>query len=393
MDKLKKYIKLISFNIVLTLLLLFLIELVLSFVVEREIGHNISPHPVLNHVMIPNTTKEFKRFAESNPRFPKPFIHQYNSQGWAETNDIIEKKPTNTYRIFYVGDSFVEGAVSMEENLPSQVKRFLKEKYANAPIKFEIINAGTTSYSPILYYILIRHYISKFDPDLIVISVDMTDDYDDDKYRETLKVDKEGNPLAAPPRNIFKSDYVDTETGKVAMGWRERTHLWLYLHSNFYYLTVPNLQQILGSTNSVPELDRSKFYHRWQWVKKEWDEPTTENVAFSMDVLGRIADYCNENDIKLLLTGVPHHLQMQYEENCDRKWSKRPHEEIEKVAKEKGVAYFDGVDALEPYVNGSEHTKYYYHHDMHFNPEGYVIWADAHINALQDTTLNLLPKI
>ncbi len=69
------------------------------------------------------------------------------------------------------------------------------------PTRFEVINTGTASYSPVIYYILLRHYLLPYEPDLVVLAVDMTDDYDDHVYRESLIRDSGGNPWAAPPND------------------------------------------------------------------------------------------------------------------------------------------------------------------------------------------------
>ena len=82
-------------------------------------GDVMQPHLILNHRWVPGQSQTHDTWAARNPRFPKPYIHHYNAQGWVEENDIEKEKPANTFRIFYLGDSFIEGTVPMAQNVPS----------------------------------------------------------------------------------------------------------------------------------------------------------------------------------------------------------------------------------------------------------------------------------
>jgi hypothetical protein len=109
--------------------------------------------------------------------YPRPYTLRFNAQSWVETDDVELEKPTGTCRIFYVGDSFTEGAVPMEQSVPSLVEKHLNETYS---------------------------------PDLIVINVDMTDTFDDWEYRENLMLDDEGSPWAVPPGSVYDRVYIET---------------------------------------------------------------------------------------------------------------------------------------------------------------------------------------
>jgi hypothetical protein len=350
----------------------------------------IAPHARLNHVWPANTGRLNQGEGDRDSENAQPFFQYFNAQSWLEEYDVSLTKPTDTFRIFYVGDSFVEGATPMDRNLPSLVERKLSERFATSGTAFEVINTGTRSYSPILYYILIRYYLAEYDPDLIVLNIDMTDDFDDFKYRQTLVTDENGDPWAAPRRDIFGAVYLDTERGPIALGWREKLHLWLYMNSYTYNWliarnTTPEVSPLIDSAAEV-----GVGYSRWQWVEREWEGQTAENAMYTLRMIGRIARYCAANDIGLLLTAVPHFRQFT-DVDGERAWSLRPHREIARVAAEQGVPYFDAHAALAPKIAGTEQTEYYARGDMHFNLRGYRLWAKAHFEALIDPTLGLLP--
>jgi len=179
-----------------------------------------------------------------------------------------------------------------------------------------------------------------------------------------------------------------------------RITLFLYEHSHIY--------NFLRQWNPVPETRASRLreiaaeqaerlrlqgvYTRWSWCRYEWDELTSENAGYTMNMLEKIADYCNENEIKLLLTGVPHYQQYAARPGGRPPWSHRPHVEIEKVARRSGAAYLDSYRGLASTIEGTPQHEYYYRNDMHFNPKGFHAWSLLHIEALTDGENRLLPE-
>jgi lysophospholipase L1-like esterase len=383
-----------------TVLAVAVLEFIASFHVSR-VSDSFITNFRINHTWPPNSRMEHGEWANLNPEYPEPYVHCHNRQGWIEEYDVRPAKPSGTYRIFYVGDSFTEGCVPMDESVPSRVETWLNGKLGKAGVRYEVINTGTSSYSPVIEYILVRHIIQPYSPDLVVVNVDMTDDYDDWKYRETLIVDPEGNPWAAPSRDIYSAVYMDTAQGAMRTSAWGRLSLRLYSKSYLYNLLqeaarerAEKKQWKRGTEPSEKEAGTptgQMLHRRWAWCEHEWDALTKENVRFTLDVLARLADFCNANRIKLLLTGVPHYRQFATDDSGKTEWSIRPHLEIEKVAKAKGVAYLDSVASLRPLIQGSPQHKYYYRNDIHFNPEGTRIWAEAHFKAISDRRSKLLP--
>ena len=315
---------------------------------------------------------------------------------WAESYDVQPNKPDNTYRIFYLGDSFVEGLVARHESLPNLVEQRLEERARGRGLQFEVINAGVGSYSPVLYYILLRYQIMDFDPDLVVVVVDMTDDFDDWKYRLTMIPDSDGNPAAAPPRDIFASEFIDTSKGTVKATFWTRLQLFLFSKSHlFAYLSYLGAEKLVTEMNTpLPPDSETRIYQRWAWCRDEWDSFTRENVDLTFDVLRRLAEFCERNEIKLMLTAVPHYEQYARNEQGEGPplWSSRPHQELSRVASENGVPYLNAFEALKSHLGGTPRQRYYYRGDMHFNPAGYRLWADANFEFLTDPGNDLLPE-
>ncbi len=381
-------ISLVLVSILVWAVFIFILEFASSFITAKAADLAID-HPRLHHTWPRSSERIYKNFTYTE--FKKPYTHYYNKQGWLEEYDVSISK--NSYRIFYVGDSFTAGTLAMDESVPGMLERHLDEACRDKDLKIEVINTGTGGYSPVIYYILIRYYLSKYSPDLIVVNVDMTDDFDDWKYSQDVIYDPEGNPWALPPHK-YSDKFIDTERGYVKADLILKTHLFLVENSYFCNLIYLVKNKFLRPGRKSILLENQKIEHeRWGWCKYEWDRFTKDNVGYTMNNIRKIIDYCKANKIKLVLTGVPHYNQYSEDKETGKPvWSNRPHLEIQNIARESGVYYLDSYGYLAPFIKGTPRQKYYYRSDMHFNPKGYFIWANAHIKTITDPNNKLLPE-
>ena len=395
---LRKILLIVTCNVIILFLMVGTIEYI-SFLMGGKLVEKLDSDFYLNHTWKPNSSKLHKEWIPANPDFPNPYIHYYNNQGWLEKYDVTMEKRPGVYRIFYLGDSFTEGTVPMDQSVPSLVEQRLNDLSKGMHLKFEVINTGTNSYSPVLMYLLLRHVVAQYSPDLIIVNVDMTDDFDDWKYRQTMILDENGNPFAAPPRNLFASNYIDTESGPIKMTWLDKIRLFLIQHSHTFVLLSKIKPVFFLSTEVTPKVPpienrNNELYPRWAWCQWEWDDFTLRNVSFTLDMLKRIASFAKERNIKVMFTAVPHYRQFNgpFGLNGTPAWSSRPHYEIAKLAKAVEVPYLNSFEELKPFIKGSHQSAYYYVGDMHFNPRGYKLWANSHIRFLTHVENSLLPN-
>jgi len=354
----------------------------------------------LNHTWKPNTRQVHSEWIASNPAFPEPYTHVYNRQGWIETYDIDTSKPPNTYRIFYLGDSLIEGTAPMDQSVPSLVEKHLNEIAGSHGLRFEVINTGTSSYSPLIHYVLIRYVLLKYEPDLIVLNVDMSDEMDDWKYHHTAVYDNDGNPYAVPPQDALSVPFIDTPKGAVKATPINRILLFLYRQSYFYNLLQQKLFKKAGTEltsrldlGEVNEKQYEQLYQRYSWCRHRWEKQTIQNATRTFEMLERIARLCQQHGIKLMLTATPHY--PQYNGRVDGTgppvWSAKPHYVLAKLSQHIGVPYLNAYEQLIPVITGTPQTTYYYKGDVHLNPDGYQIWAKTHIAFLTDPSNKLLP--
>ena len=385
----KNKLALIGVNVGLTALLLGGLEFAASFVVTLPRSHMLSSYQ-LNHRYRPNTSRVSTLWVADNPEFREPYEHAYNAQGWLERYDVKKEKPEGTFRVFYLGDSFTAGTVHMDGSVPSVVEKALNES-GDPGRRIEVINAGTESYSPIIHYVLLRYVLMEYDPDLIVLDVDMTDDLDDWRYQQTAVFDEDGNPVAVPPQDAGRSGYVQTAAGLESPTWSTRLRLFLYNRSHLYNGVADRFGGGATADPSPAAAGDGFIYRRWAWCQFEWDEATEEQVGKTLDWIARIIDFAHDSDVSIMVTAVPHY-QQYHGSPALPLWSPRPHYEIERVALEHGAAYLNSYEALRDRILGTDQMYYYYRLDMHFNPRGYALWAGAHIEFLQDPANGLLPE-
>jgi hypothetical protein len=112
--------------------------------------------------------------------------------------EITMPKPAGVFRVFMLGDSFTEGAgFTLESTAPKFLETFLNERKCGR--RFEVINAGVASYSPILEYLQLTRVGLGLDPDLVLLNFDMTDVHDDWVRTAIATLDARGLPVSVPP--------------------------------------------------------------------------------------------------------------------------------------------------------------------------------------------------
>lgn len=119
-------------------------------------------------------------------------------------DEIVLPKPADTYRIICLGDERTAGIdVAEEETFCHQVQKLLQTR---SQLKIEVINAGTPDYCPLLSALQFKQKLIAAQPDLVVMNWDMSDVWDDYRFRRytTMGANNEplgcSNPLLDPPR-------------------------------------------------------------------------------------------------------------------------------------------------------------------------------------------------
>ncbi len=328
----------------------------------------VQTDPVLNHTWVPNATLYTPNYES---RGVPPYTRRINGQGWLASYDFAQEKRPGVYRVAYVGDSFVEGTCPEEDAVPTIVGKHLNPRGFSA---VEVINTGTSSYAPTLYYLLLKTKLLAFQPDLVVINVDMTDVFDDSIYRATLQRSASGELLGCAPGHPALATHRRTEKGLEKLSLLHGIILRLSGASRAVRFVLDVIADIkkrrVGPQDgAAPPL--------FAWCSESWSPSTQADVEWSMSMLREAIRVTKEQGAQVVVTAVPHRQQLE------GFWSLRPMKELAVVCEGEGVPFLNPVEAFREQLAGRAPAEIYIPGDMHFNPSGYRMWAEIQLDFLR----------
>ena len=165
-----RFIKLILAWIVITLLILPIGLLLFEKIVPRFM------------------TPERRAFLRDVDHRVKPGEYGTNSDGIRTAKEAVEFHQEDT-NVIFLGDSFVWGSfLPVDQTIPAQFERLAQTQHPDRGIN--AANFAWVSSSPILSYRLLKDIGPKYNPNIVILCIDMTDFSDDILYRH--RIDKVG---------------------------------------------------------------------------------------------------------------------------------------------------------------------------------------------------------
>lgn len=328
----------------------------------------VQTDPVLNHTWLPNATLYTSNYES---RGVPPYTRRINGQGWLSSYDFAHEKSPGVYRVAYVGDSFVEGTCPEDDAVPTIVGKQLTPRGFSS---VEVINTGTGSYAPTLYYLLLKTKLLAFQPDLVVINVDMTDVFDDSIYRHTLQRSATGELIGCAPGHPALATHRRTEKGLEKLSLLHGIILRLSGASRAVRFVLDVIADIkkrrVGPHDeAIPPL--------FAWCSESWSPSTQGDVEWSMSMLREAIRVTKRQGAQVVVTAVPHKQQLE------SVWSLRPMNELADVCEEEGVPFLNPVEAFRERLAERAPAEIYIPGDMHFNPSGYRMWAEIQLDFLK----------
>ena len=150
---------------------------------------------------------------------------KHEGKGWVAVNkdglrdkNYSKEKPDNSFRIAVIGDSFAEAIqVNAEDTFWSLMENELPQcqKFENK--KIEVINFGVGDYGTAQEYMTLKHHVSKYSPDLVVLALFTGNDIINNS--KTLSPDDRFSPFLIKQGDeyIFDLSFRETETYQ----WRD----------------------------------------------------------------------------------------------------------------------------------------------------------------------------
>ncbi len=297
-----------------------------------------------------------------------------NSMGFRARN--TPEKDNSEYRIVMLGDSFTMGeGVSYEDSFSNLLENYLNK---SSKRKYDVIDCGVESYSPILEYLQLKEDIGILKPDMVIMNFDMSDVLNEYVYRKEGVLGKDSEPMSV---NGFQ-DFNKARGSAVT-----RAENWVYgnlfITSAISGLLREHMEKPLDIKNvdletAVMKSNRLMLLHTLK-------EPEFEEFGLIMseieDSILRTKKLCDEHGSQFILSTYPWGHQVN-----DREWipgrydyiskssqiSDRTVNELERFCVQNNIPFFNAFPYFRNY-KGEE--LLYFHHDMHWTPAGHKLMA------------------
>lgn len=273
----------------------------------------------------PNRAWQWERFGVS-------YEIKYNAEGLRDVDHPVAKSP-GTYRVLIVGGSFTMGwGAAFEDSYPQVLKRLL----ASRPI--EVLAAGMGASDPVFVFQLISRRMLKYEPDLVVLTVNDSDVPDLIVRGGMDRFDADG--FIRPPR-----------APRVESLYR-RSHL---------------VRAVL-----LDVLD----YNILLLPRRERKRRSAAAVRMVAETLEAIRDLGKAEGFSLLVINNPPGLMKL------RKESGAALAPLAGLLAKAGIRYLDLQEHFQSAIPPGREQDYYWPVDLHYNARGYEIMASGVASAL-----------
>ena len=185
------------------------IEVGLRYLAARGQPEQTSTHmsdPVLHHRIRPNVGARVRG------------VEFRTSSLGLHDREYPTQKPPGVFRILFLGDSMTEGAgLALDATVAKQAETMLNA--AGCRTRFEVVNGGVASYSPILQFLFFQTLAPILEPDLVVLNFDMTDVHDDVIRTAVARLGPDGLPVAVPSDRRREAALFLTPIAKPSFLW------------------------------------------------------------------------------------------------------------------------------------------------------------------------------
>lgn len=339
-----------------------------------------------HHRLIPNA-----RYRHKEPEFDYVWVN--NSLGMRDRERPLKKEP-GSFRILFLGDSFVQGwGVPQEQTMTALLEASLNKPEREKTV--EVLNGGVFGYGPFLEYLYLKELMPSIEPDLVIVGFFVGNDVGDD-YFYTHQAHKRVDGSVFFDDHLwswsYRDEILDGTTSKAAHN-RYLSLLWSHvkpwLLKSHLVLAIKNLDMQLkfrkekererrlvqerrddirinlGLVN-YPVLDRNQRLEYWK---------------LSRGYLADIHRLCNTREIPMVLVVIP--ALYIFEENQ----FKEPYEVLDQIGHDLSIP----VIQLLPEFQKWPPEKLEYKIDLHWNSEGNRLAATILDREIRK--LNLLPPI
>lgn len=348
-----------------------LLDVVGGILFMRPAPFRNSPDSYAHHKMLPE--KEYLMF---NP-FDYEVKMTTNKMGFRGRDP--GGKRADVYRIVMVGDSFTMGeGVADDEAFPLIVEEILNDR---AGPKYEVINLGVESYTPILEYLNLKTHIETLKPDLVIMNFDMSDLVGEYIYLHgDVERDEQGNITAVDGYPEYNRRH-NSPREKIATVIRSRLFITGALMTRLYKQAETDLA--LNGLDVRRGIESKNFTLLMHTLDAPQPPETEEMYGMIEDSILKAKLLCDSHGSEFILTVYPWGHQVSAEEWVPGRHglvlegaevSDRTVERLEKFSAANGIVFFNAFPAFRSYAGDA---PLYFNHDMHFAPAGHMLMAES----------------
>jgi hypothetical protein len=232
--------------------------------------HELEP---LQHVSVPGGSDQL------------PVELRTNSLGLRGA-EISIPKPAGTLRVLCLGDEAVLGtSVDEPQTFCSLMQSRLQ---ARTKQRIEVVNAGVPDFCPLLSYLHFRHRLLALEPDVVIAHFDMTDVWDDRRFRRLTELSANEEPLLCSAPEL--------STTPVTRPLTQNFLSWQWAQGRVASLIGQN-----GSVNSSSVDDPRS---RYAWLTDE-NSLWALQTELSLSPITHLATLCQQKGIRLMLATHP----------------------------------------------------------------------------------------
>ncbi len=322
---------------------------------------------ITHHAFVPNASGVF-----TTPEWNVSY--KINSYGLRDYEYDLTKKDTT--RILMLGDSFIEGyGVELEDSVSKVLEKKLNADNINK--SYQIMNAGISSYSPLLEYLFLKNKGLELKPHIVILNLDLLDISNDIEYTQKAIFD-ENNKVIGVPGN--KREQAAVEKGALSAFFSFRVvqkikniydHIIFYKFPLFFdkrFNQVINTENILIDPYVISRTDNLTKYH--------------QEINLTKKYIKDIADLSKNNNSTFILHIFPRPHQVSPTEwksrtlngfNLGEIYSTKVLEEFEIFAKENNINVINSID----YFKNTTQTNIFFDYDYHWTKKGHSRAAEA----------------
>ncbi len=327
---------------------------------------------VFHHSFVPSSSGIFKS-NEWNVGY------SINSLGFRDREYNLTK-PAGVFRILMLGDSYTEGhGVRPEESFSKQLELMLNAN-RNSTLRYEVIDAGVSSYSPILEYLVLKYKGIALQPDMVILSYDWSDPNDDYTYSRLATFNGSEvvavKPAAEKPKSLFDD---------VRAFLSRHSYVYQFFAVRFASATSEILPGAVGPDRLI--------FMRDNLTDSDYASLFNNSVPYLL----RIRQLSQQNNASFAIHVYPYALQISTEAwkggrgkfffKDDRLYPTKPFDVMENFGVENNIPV---LSSYSYFKDAPDPSKLYFNYDGHFTAAGHKLDATALYDFLENSTI--LPR-